>query len=183
MHTGPGMKYTCTCTSHWHPLWNYSKSHTPGLKHICTCTSRWHSHSETTPNPSILNWNIPALVVVLCTGTSTLKLLQIPHSRTEIYLHLYFASTLPLWNYSKSYTTGLKHTCTCSCTSHWHFHTETTANPTLQDWNIPALVLRTGNQTLELLKSHHSRTEMTCALVLVLRISNPTLSLRLLQIP
>ena len=117
--------------------WNYSKSHTPGLKQTYTCTSHWHSHSETTPNPTPQDSNIPALVLHI--DTPTLKLLQIPHSRTQIYLHLHFAVTLPLWNCSKSHTPGLKHTCTC--TSHWHSHSETTANPTLQEWNIPALVL------------------------------------------
>ena len=64
-----------------------SKSHTPGLKHICTCTLHWLSHSETTPNPTLQDWNIPALVLRI--DTPTLKLLQILHSRTETYLHLY----------------------------------------------------------------------------------------------
>ena len=73
------------------PLWNYSKSHTPELKYTCTCTSQWHSHSETAPNPTLQDWNIPALALRI--DTPTLKLLQILYSRNEIYLHLYFALT------------------------------------------------------------------------------------------
>ena len=214
-HT-PGLKYTCTCscTLHWHfhfetapnptlkllqiphyrtkthlhlhfaltfPLWNYSKSHTQGLKYTCTCTSHWHSHSETTPNPTLQDWNISALVVVILrTGTSALKLLQIPCSRTETYLHLYFTLAIPLWNYSKSHAPRLKVKHTCTCTSHWQSNTGATQKPSLQDWNdLCTLVLHISNPTLtlRLLQIPYTRTETYLHYLVQFYISNPTLEL------